>query len=39
MVIYIESKKELDELIALSYEEVIQKIASKNKDFDVDNYL
>jgi len=37
--IYIETKEELDELISMSYEEVIKKIASENKDFDIDEYI
>ena len=31
--IYIETKEELDELIGLSYEDVLKKIASENEDF------
>lgn len=31
--IYIDTKEELDELIGLSYEDVVKKIASENEDF------
>lgn len=37
--IYIETKEELDELVNMSYDEVINKIASENKDFDLEKYL
>lgn len=37
--IYIKTKEELDELISMSYGEVIDKIASENKDFNKDEYL
>lgn len=37
--IYIETKEELDELINLSYEEVLDKVKSENKDFKIEDYL
>lgn len=37
--LYIDTKEELDELVNMSYEEVIQKIASENTDFDINEYL
>lgn len=37
--LYIETKEELDELIGMTYEQVIQKLASENEDFDADDYL
>ena len=37
--IYIETKEELDELVKMSYDEVIEKIASENEDLDLDEYL
>lgn len=37
--IYIQTKEELDELVKMSYEEVINKIASENDDFDSEEYL
>ena len=36
---YIETKEELDELINLSYEEVLDKVKSENKDIKIENYL
>lgn len=37
--IYIETKEELDELISLSYEDVIKKVAAENTDFNIEDYL
>jgi len=37
--VYIETKEELDKLINMSYEEVINKIASENDSFDSEEYL
>lgn len=37
--IYIETKEELDELLALTCEQVIQKVAEENEDFEIDEYL
>lgn len=37
--IYIRTKEELDELVNMSYEEVINKISSENEDFDPNEYL
>lgn len=37
--IYIETKEELDELISMPYEEVINKIASENNSFNLNDYL
>lgn len=37
--IYIETKEELDDLISMSYEEVIHKIASENPHFKLDDYV
>lgn len=36
--IYIQTKEELDELINMSFEEVLEKIASENEDFDIEEY-
>ena len=35
----IETKEELDDLLKMSYEEVIEDIASKNADFDKEEYI
>lgn len=37
--IFMETKEELDELIDMSYEEIIEKMASENEDFDSEEYL
>lgn len=38
-LIYIRTKEELDELVNMSYEDVINKISSENEDFDPNQYL
>ena len=37
--IYIETKEELDEIVNMSYEELIMKIAFENDDFNLEEYL
>jgi hypothetical protein len=37
--IYIDSKEDLDELVNMSYEDALNKIASENKNFDINNYF
>jgi exosome complex RNA-binding protein Rrp4 len=37
--IYITTKEELDEILSLSYKEIIEKNASENKNFDMKEYL
>lgn len=37
--IYIETKEELDVLVAKTYDEVLEGIAESNKDFDIEEYI
>jgi len=37
--IYITTEEELQELISLTSEKVLEKIADENEDFDIDKYL
>jgi len=37
--IYITTEEELNELMSLTSEEVLEKIANENEDFDIDEYL
>ena len=37
--IYITTKEELDELIGMTYEEVLNNVASDNEDFNINEYL
>ena len=38
-MIELNTKEELDAFLLLSYEDVIKDVASKNEDFDIDEYL
>lgn len=37
--IYIETKEELDELNAMTYDEALEKVASENEDFDIEEWI
>lgn len=37
--IYISTKEELDELISISYIDILRKISAENSDFDISKYL
>lgn len=37
--IYIETKEELDDLLSMTFEEVVEKVASENEDFDKEEWI